>query len=331
MRCVMRCAMRAFGVAVALWTYTAMAAPAAATATSAVTSSTLRLVTLAPNLTEIAFALGFGERVVGVTDYCRTPPEAATRTHLGGLQNLNLELLLTLRPSLVILPPSYRHYMPRLEQGQLRTLEVHCESIEDIYAAIAKIGGALGADERARALNERIRADLARQAEALRGLPKQRALILIAHAPGELRDLYAAGPGTFLDELLTLAGGENVLRGAGVLYPLISAETLVADPPDVIVDCWFAEGDSAAKIERNRQALQRSLDALFPSAGAAGGAAGAGRRAPRLAISTDPRLTIPGPSIAENAARMAELIHGKDFHLAVPPPSSSYPSGGPKQ
>ncbi len=278
----------------------APAAPRGADAAPA-TTATLRIVTLAPNLTDMVNALGFGENIVGVSDFCRPAPRAdgSQPVRLGALHNPNYEALLALRPSLVILYPSYGRLVSRLESDRVETLVLPVESLDDIYSALRATGARLGAERRAEALERELRDRLGRLAAAREGKPRPRALLLISHAPGALREIYAAGRGTYLDELLRLAGAENALEDSPARYPLLSREFLLTARPDVIIDASFAEG--AAGGGKQREAVLREYGNL---AGAAGTRA-------RYVFSDDPDLLTPGPAAAAAAERLAALLHGE--------------------
>lgn len=267
--------------------YTADAAPPAP-----------RVVSLAPNLTEIVFALGHGDDVVGVTDFCRFPPEAATRTKVGGLFDVNSELVLALRPTTVLLTPSHEKLSQALKQSGINTVSIKTETTDQIFDAIRRVGTALQDEPAATRLIDETRRALDRvRAQAASAKPPA-VLFVVGYAPDGMRDIYAVGSGTFLNELIAIAGGRNVMEGAAVPYPLVPREYLIANPPDVLIDC---SGDGAlGRSDEDRKRLTAGWQALFGAQQS---------RLPRIVYLDDPHVTIPGPSIARTAEQLRAIIH----------------------
>ena len=213
-----------------------------------------RIVTLAPNLTELAFAVGLGPRVVGVSDYVTWPPEALERPHLGGLFDPNLEAVVSLRPDLAVVLPSQAEAAARLEQAGIATVTIEIESVEDVARAARTLGERCGAPAAGRALATELVAKLAPRPGALapRGdtgpgnaetdeagaaaARPLRVLLSVDRAPGRTENLLVAGPGTYLDELLTRLGAVNVFEDAPVRYPQVGMEEVLARAPDAIVE-----------------------------------------------------------------------------------------------
>jgi iron complex transport system substrate-binding protein len=202
-----------------------------------------RIVTLAPNLTELAFALGLGPRVVGVSDYVTWPPEALERPHLGGLFDPNLETVVSLRPDLAIVLPSQAEAATRLERAGIATLTVGVESVEDVARAARTVGERCGVAEAGRALAARLTEELAPRPRALdAGTPSPdrtgplRVLLSVDRAPGRTENLLVAGPGTYLSELVTRLGAVDVFEDAPVRYPQVGMEEVLARAPDAILE-----------------------------------------------------------------------------------------------
>lgn len=238
-----------------------------------------RLVTLAPNLTETVFALGLGERVVGVDDYSQFPEAAGRLPKLGGLFNPAFETLVGLRPDLVILLPSHSDLQGRLGGLGIATLVVPNESLADIAAGLETIAARCGVAEAGRAAAAEFRRALAPNPVA----GGRRVLVSIAR-PEELNEIVAAGPGTFLDELLTLLGATNVLADAPTKWPPVSLEEVVARSPDTILEI-----QSHPPTEDERRALVAAWDSL-PTIEAV-------RRGRVLVLGADYAL-VPGPRLA---------------------------------
>jgi len=195
-----------------------------------------RIVSTFPSVTETLFALGAGDRVVGVSDYCRYPEAALSLPKVGSYTKPDPERIALLRPDLVFIQKSAANLADRLDALGIRRVEVKIGSLAEVYSMIRDIGRAAGLPERAEKLNDNIRSRLdAFRAEAA-GRPRPRVLIIVGKTPGTLTNLTAAGPSPYIGELLEIAGGSNVLTGTAIAYPRISLETVVRLNPDVILD-----------------------------------------------------------------------------------------------
>lgn len=208
-----------------------------------------RIVSMAPNITEILFVLGLGERVVGVTKFCDFPEEASRRTSIGGLVDPDYEAVFGLRPDLVIVLPEHgREIEDDLRRLGLRTLRVSNRGVEDILESILTIGHTCRVGDAAGALvaSLRVRVEAVRQkargqrnrGQRNRGLPRPRVLICVGRevGSGKVESAYVAARGTYFDEIIELAGGENALPQSVVRYPVLSAEGLLGLDPDLIID-----------------------------------------------------------------------------------------------
>ncbi|GAB6187316.1 helical backbone metal receptor [Thermopirellula anaerolimosa] len=197
-----------------------------------------RVVSLSPSITETLFALGVGDRVVGVTDFCRYPPEAADLPKVGGYLNPSAEAVLRLQPDLVIVPAGAQRFEEMFEHFSLPVLTVDHRNLEGVFASFETLGRVFGVEERGRKEAAMLRERLDRVAERWRGRPRPRVLLAIDRTIEEnrLRDVYAAGDDGFLDQVIELAGGENAAKHLGVPFPVLSAEGILRLDPEVIVD-----------------------------------------------------------------------------------------------
>ena len=215
-----------------------------------------RIVSTSPSITETLFALNLGDRVAGVTNYCRYPPAALSLPKIGTYSKPDPEKIALLRPDVVIIHESAAVLAGRLKALGIRYAAVKVGSLADIYTMIEDIARATSVPTRGQALNHEIRNKLEALRSEGRTEVKPRILLLVGRNPGLLSDLVAAGEGTYLGELLEIAGGVNVLTGTAVAYPRISLETVVRMNPDVILDSSVmgeAGFDHAAHEVRLRQ------------------------------------------------------------------------------
>ncbi|MBI2058491.1 MAG: ABC transporter substrate-binding protein [Nitrospirae bacterium] len=198
-----------------------------------------RIVSLAPSVTEILFALGLGESVVGVTRFCAFPPEAARKDKVGGYVDTNYEAIAALDPDLVVLLPEQAEQERILMNLGIRTLGVDHRNAAGILNSIATIGTTCGKGVEAEALV----ADLRRRVDGIRDRVRKapRPTVLISLGPnaggGVLQDgIRTFARGGLFDELLTLAGGRNAYGGLSPEYPVLSAEGILQLNPQVIIE-----------------------------------------------------------------------------------------------
>lgn len=216
----------------------------------------VRIVSTFPSVTETLFALGAGDRVVGVSNYCRYPAAALALPKVGTYTKPDTEKIALLRPDMVFIQKSAANLAGRLDALGIRHVEVTIGSLAEVYSMILDIGRAVGSPERAQKLNADIRSRLdAFRAESAGG-SRPKVLIVVGRTPGLLTNLTAAAPSPYIGELLEIAGGANILTGTSIAYPRISLETIVRLNPDVILDTsnmGDAGSDSNARETRLRE------------------------------------------------------------------------------
>lgn len=199
----------------------------------------MRIASVMPSNTEILFALGLGDSVVGVTDFCNYPPElegavgSGEIKSLGDSFNLNEELLVSLEPDLVLFGyPS--DVQARLDELEIKSEVIAPASIEEIYASIRRIGELTKSESAAEKLAGDLEAAITAVKDKAAALPegeKPRVLMLL-----DLDSLYVVGTGILEDELIAAAGGVNVVTAGG--YAQISEEALIEADPEIII-CTF--------------------------------------------------------------------------------------------
>lgn len=258
-----------------------------------------RIVSTTPAATEILYALGLGDRVAGVTDFCRYPPEAARKPRIGGYTQPNLEAIAALRPDLVIIQKNPVRLQARLQALGLNVLEIDHDSVDRLLASIAAVGRAAGAEEPARRLTARLRAELEEIRNRTANLPRRKLMFLVGRSANALEAMIAAGGGSYLNELMAIAGGENIFRDAPAAYPRISLEEILARDPDVIVDMGEMADTVGVTEEQKRRVVR--LWQRYPSLRAVA----AGRV---HAVAADV-FVVPGPRIVEAAREFARLLH----------------------
>lgn len=192
-----------------------------------------RLIALTPGLTETLFALGLGDRVVGVGDYSRWPPEVAHKPKLGGLFNANVERIAALHPDLAVLMPSERDLATKLAPLGVDSLIVPIETLDDVERSFTAIAARCGVP----AAGERLRDDWRRGLAPLHPAgPPLKVMLSVGRDPGRLADVTVAASRTFLDEILRRLGAVNAFADAPTRYPQVGLEEIVARQPDLILE-----------------------------------------------------------------------------------------------
>jgi iron complex transport system substrate-binding protein len=252
-----------------------------------------RVVSLAPSLTEIVFALGAGERVVGVTRFDDYPPAVLALPRVGGFTDPSLEAILGLQPDLVLCVPNAgnRPAMEAVVRLGVPVLVLPAERFEDVFQAVDALGRELEVKPAAEALIARLRARVAEVEVRVAGRARPRVLLVYGHKP-----LVAAGPGTFADEMIRLAGGRNVLEVKGPSYPTLPMEEVLALAPEVILDAAMSGTGSEVSPEEARQAWSRWKVLPAVSAG-------------RVHVVDSAVWFRPGPRIVDGLEQLEKLLH----------------------
>jgi iron complex transport system substrate-binding protein len=211
-----------------------------------------RIVSLAPSVTEFLFALGAGDRVVGVTRYCDDPPAAGKLAKVGGYLDTNYEAIVSLRPDLVVLLATHREAREKLASLGVRVLAVDHESVRGILDSVPAIAAAAGADAAGEALSAGLHARVERVARKVAGRPRPRAMVVVGRnlAAAGIEDVYISGRDGYYDQLLALAGGENAYRDRTLKFPAVSAEGIIRLDPDFILEMISDIAERPGEMER---------------------------------------------------------------------------------
>jgi len=262
-------------------------------------STPRRIVCGSPAVAEIVFALGCGDRVVGVSDYTAYPPEAKAKESIGGWANPNRERLLVLKPDIIVSQGRHETLAAFAVEYGIRFHTVKLDTLADIHAAIASIAEALGVADRGKDLNEDIRTRIAAVRAKTDNAPPKRVLLLFGRTPGSLTGLGTVGPGTFLDDMIRIAGGTNIFADAKGAYPQVSKESLLVRKPEVIMEV------NPGGLDENTIALLRADWRELPDLPAV--------RNDRIHYLTNDCLLIPGPRVGQIAEEFAKAITPEAF------------------
>ncbi|MGH8057549.1 MAG: ABC transporter substrate-binding protein, partial [Candidatus Entotheonellia bacterium] len=258
-----------------------------------------RIASLAPSITEVLYAIGSSEELVGVTQYCDYPPEARLKPKVG-YTHPNLESIVALQPDLVLAPKEFLRadFLAKLEQLKIPTFILEAKTIEDVLSQIQTLGRMLGrstsADRLAAQMRQRITEIKIRTAT----LPRPRLLYVLNSEP-----LITVGPGSFIHQLIELAGGSNVARRAHSAYPRLNMEEVLKEDPELIV---FPVGLVEGIPESEQQVWQRWTTLSAVKQG----------RFHRISSNLVNR---PGPRIVEGLETFARIIHPEAFEDKIKP------------
>lgn len=196
-------------------------------------TGTMRIISMAPNLTEILFALGLGEEIVGVTKFSTYPPEAKEIQNVGTFWQPDIEAVLACRPTLVLTLGFAQQTIlaDRLKHIGCETLTLDIESIQQLYSAIEVIGQKIDKVSEAQLLIEKLQHKQTLLVEKYADASPRKVLWVIQREP-----LRVAGTHTFVNELIEVAGGVNAIGDTIHQYPPISDEEVIGSMPDVIVE-----------------------------------------------------------------------------------------------
>jgi iron complex transport system substrate-binding protein len=254
----------------------------------------LRILSLTPNITEVLFAMGLGDKVVGRSTFCAYPPAVLAVPAVGDTMQLSLEKVIRLEPTLCFMITRREAIPRRLEGLGIRTVSLDSDTMQEMLESIRTIGRETHREDAAGALVARIQADLDDVRRRVAGLARKKVLFAFPMTVGSSR-IMVAGRGTFVDELLSVAGAENAYPSRAD-WPSIGPQQVVALAPEVVVIDAAGDDAPADRIDAIRRAW-RSLPSVPAVAGG------------RVHVLTESYLTIPGPRVGQAARLLAETIH----------------------
>ena len=259
-----------------------------------------RIVSLIPAVTEMIFAMGAGDRVVGVSAYDRYPPQVDRLPRVGGLIDPNVERIFSLKPDLVIVYDTQEDLKQRLDRAAIPFYRYEHRALQDIAATMRSVGARVGASERANQLATGMEAELDAIRRMVSGQPRFKTLLVFGRDPGSLRNIYASGGYGFLHDMLEVAGGDDVFADTKQQSVQASTEMILARRPEVIIELHY--GDSLKSADLQREAAV--WDAL-PSIPAV--------RAHRVYLLVGDEFVVPGPRVVSATRTLARTLHPSVF------------------
>lgn len=244
------------------------------------------IVTLVPSETETVFAIGAGDRVVGVDEWSNYPPEAADMAKIGDMTT-NIEAVLALNPDLVLASASMNgDAIAKLRELNVNVYASEPKTYDEVIAKIEEIGRIVNENEEAAKVAGHMREVREKVETAVQDAEKKR--VYLEFSPG-----YTVGSGEFLDELLTIAGGSNIAGGQAGWYQ-VNAEDVIAQNPEVIIYPDFGEEKSSILTAIEERPGWEAIDAV--------------KNGKMVMVTNDPLVRV-GPRLAEGLQELADAIH----------------------
>jgi len=259
----------------------------------ALTALPRRIVSLVPSVTELLFALGADDRLIGVTDYCDFPSAARRKPSVGGMVAPNLEVIVALRPDLVVATDAgtRRETFEQLSRLNIPVYLVHAERMAQVMDVISRLGEITERQAEAGALKARMTGRIEAVVKAVGARPRPRVLYVLWPEP-----LIVPGNEAIVTELISLAGGDSITGREPHDYPRFSLEAAVARAPEVIL--LARHGTGSGPIPRDRWDALTSLPAV---------------KAGRVYAVDGNLVHRYGPRVVEGLEELARRIHPEAF------------------
>lgn len=247
-----------------------------------------RIISLAPSNTEFLFALGLDEKIVGVTDICNYPAEVAQKERVGGFADPSVEKIIALKPDLVVAASLHEAVVKQLDQLNIPVIVLNAQNIAQILSNTELLGKATGATKAAEQLINGINDDLKLVDDKIQKLSEgEKPLVYfeVWHDP-----IMTAGPNTFINELISRAGGINIAADAPVDYPVFTLEELLARKPEIMI--------YTHKAETIEQVMNRAGWENIPAL-----------KNGHIYIVNEDLVMRPGPRIVEGLIAISQKLH----------------------
>lgn len=247
-----------------------------------------RAVSLAPNLTEIAFAVGAGDRLVGVTTYCNYPAEAQAIRKIGDTVTPNLEAIIALRPQVVFVSTASQieSFTQTLAQQNIAVFVTNPQEVEGVYRSIYQFGEIFGRPERAGETIESLKRRVANVEARVTSAPRVKVFVQISDEP-----LFTVGGTSFLTDLIRRAGGESLTASVPESYPKFSKESALALQPEAIILSDSEDNRQPNEIFKDSPAVKNN----------------------RIFRVNADILSRPAPRMVDALEQIARALHPEDF------------------
>jgi len=264
---------------------------------SAITrSEPKRIVSLSPSVTEILYGIGAWQQVIAVSEYDTYPSDVVNKPRVAGWGSTNLEQIMALKPDLVIgVDAQVPELRDKLTKLGVTSLFVNSQSLNDVFTSISEIGRVTGHEREASDLNAKTRSELDAIRAAVSNRQRPSVLCVVDRVPGTIRDLYSASRGSYLDELIGIAGGNSIAPPTDSGYGKLSKEAVVTMNPEVIIDMVQSATGEDPKV------VWAELSEVSAVRGG------------RIYFMRDPSVIHPSQFVGHTAELFAKAIHPEAF------------------
>jgi len=258
-----------------------------------------RIVSLSPNVTEILYGIGAWPQVIAVSEYCTYPDDVKNKPRVNGWDKTNLEQVVALKPDFVIGVEAQEPFVREKLNGLgVRTLFLKGQKLVDALRSIVEIGHATGHSAEAIELTKKTERELEEVQQTVANVPRPRVLCVVDRLPGTIRDIYTATKGSYIDELIQIAGGESIAPQGAQGYGKITKEAVLALNPEVIID--MVQG-SKGKFGEDPITVWNELGEVEAV------------RNKRIYPMSDPSVIHPSQFVGQTARTFARVLHPEKF------------------
>lgn len=262
-----------------------------------------RIISAAPSITELTYAIGLGDHLVGVTRFCKFPPEAELIQSIGGFLDPNLEQIAALRPSMVFLLTEQDFLRKQLTTLGLKTTTIDHKSFEAIRASFSTIGNACGSRERTAAELSKFDNAIEASTSRIAGAPSVKTLVVVGKGMrgDAITSMYVSGTDGYYHSIVRLAGGTPAYSEVTVSVPTLSGEGLRAMNPDAIIDIVDRDDSTAMRTDEDMLAAWSQFKGV-PAIDNK-----------RVLILRDDFASVPGPRAPLLVEKIAKFLHPERF------------------
>lgn len=258
-----------------------------------------RIVSLSPSVTEILYGIGAWPQVIAVSEYCTFPEDVKNKPRVNGWDRTNLEQVVALKPDFVIGVEAQEPFVrDKLNNLGVRSLFLKGQKLADVFRSIVEIGRSTGHEAAAVELSTKTEREVEEVRQAVANLSRPRVLCVVDRLPGTIRDLYTATRGSYIDELIRIAGGEPVAPPGDQGYGKITKEAVLSLNPEVIID--MVQG-SKGKFGEDPITVWNELAEVEAV------------RNKRIYPMTDPSVIHPSQFVGQTARTFAQALHPEKF------------------
>ena len=258
-----------------------------------------RIVSLSPSVTEILYGIGAWPQVIAVSQFCTYPDDVKNKPRVNGWDKTNLEQVMALKPDFVIGVEAQAPFLrDKLNEMGIHSLFIKDQTLADVFASFGEIGRASGHEQEATALSTKTQGEIDAVRKAVADRPHPRVLCVVDRVPGTIRDLYTATKGSYLDELISIAGGESIAPQGEHGYGKINKEAVLTLNPEVIID--MVQG-SKGNFGEDPIAVWNELGEVRAV------------REKRIYSMSDPSVIHPSQFVGHTAQVFAKALHPESF------------------